>query len=54
MIARAGRPLVKVIALDAPSPGDVRRLGFMSKQLKVPDDFDRMRDGEIDRLFNAA
>ncbi len=54
VIAKAGKPLVKVVALDAPSPGEVRRLGFMSKQLKVPDDFDRMGDGEIDRLFNAA
>jgi antitoxin (DNA-binding transcriptional repressor) of toxin-antitoxin stability system len=30
VIAKAGRPLVKVVALDAPSAGQVRRLGFSS------------------------
>ena len=53
IIAKAGRPLVKVVALDAPSPAKVRRLGFMSGHLKVPDDFDRMGEAEIDGLFNA-
>jgi prevent-host-death family protein len=53
VIAKAGKPLVKVVALDAPSPGEVRRLGFMSA-LKVPDDFDRMGEKEIGRLFVAT
>ena len=54
VIAKAGKPLVKVVALDAPSPGEVRRLGFLSAHLKVPDDFDRMGDEEIGRLFGAT
>ncbi len=54
IIAKSGKPLVKVVALDAPSPGEVRRLGFMSKQLNVPDDFDRMGEEEIERLFKAT
>jgi prevent-host-death family protein len=53
VIAKAGKPLVKVVALDAPSPSEVRRLGFLSTHLKVPDDFDRMGDEEIGRLFGA-
>ena len=53
VIAKAGKPLVKVVALDSPSPGEARRLGFMTKQLKVPDDFDRMGEPEIDRLFGS-
>ena len=51
IIAKAGKPLVKVTRLDAPSVGQVRRLGFMAGQITVPDDFDRMGSGEIELLF---
>lgn len=51
VIARAGKPLVKVVALDAPPGPQQRRLGFMKDQITVPDDFDRMGDTEIARLF---
>jgi hypothetical protein len=30
-----------------------KRLGFMTDQLAVPEDFDRMHDGEIKRLFDG-
>ncbi|MFA7318178.1 MAG: type II toxin-antitoxin system prevent-host-death family antitoxin [Sulfuricella sp.] len=53
IIAKAGKPLVKVTRLDAPSAGQVRRLGFMAGQIRVPDDFDRMGSGEIERLFGG-
>jgi prevent-host-death family protein len=51
VIARAGKPLVKVVALDAPPEKPVRRLGFMKGQISVPDDFDRMFEDEIARMF---
>lgn len=53
IIAKAGKPIVKVTALAAPTGAQVRRLGFMAGQLSVPDDFDRMgtEDDEIERLF---
>jgi prevent-host-death family protein len=51
VIARAGKPLVKVIALNAPMGAQVRRLGFMAGQISVPDDFDRMGKEEIERVF---
>ncbi len=51
IIAKAGKPLVKVTALDAPIAEGKRRLGFMSGQIAVPDDFDRMGQAEIERLF---
>jgi len=51
IIAKAGKPIVKVIALDAPNPDRVRRLGFMAGQISVPDDFDQMGGKEIERLF---
>jgi prevent-host-death family protein len=51
VIAKAGKPLVKVVPLDAPSQGQARRLGFMTGRIAVPDDFDRMGSAEIVRLF---
>ncbi|PPD03212.1 MAG: type II toxin-antitoxin system prevent-host-death family antitoxin [Methylobacter sp.] len=51
IIAKAGKPMVKVIPLDAPEPLQVKRLGFMAGQIKVPDDFDRMGSTEIEKLF---
>jgi prevent-host-death family protein len=51
IIAKAGKPLVKVVPLDASAPGHGRRLGFMAGQITVPDDFDRMESTDIERLF---
>jgi prevent-host-death family protein len=51
VIAKAGKPLVKVVALDAPSAAEIRRLGFLSGRIAVPDDFDRMAEAEIARAF---
>lgn len=53
LIAKAGKPLVKVTRLDAPSPDEVVRLGFMAGQISVPDDFDQMGSAEIAQLFGA-
>jgi prevent-host-death family protein len=54
IIAKAGKPVVKVTALAAPTGAQVRRLGFMAGQFSVPDDFDRMGKKEIERLFGAG
>lgn len=53
VIARAGKPLVKVVPIGAPPAGETRRLGFLAGQFAVPDDFDRMGSDEIGRLFEA-
>ncbi|GAA0712655.1 type II toxin-antitoxin system prevent-host-death family antitoxin [Dokdonella soli] len=53
VIAKAGKPLVKVTALEAPTGGQIRRLGFMAGQIVVPDDFDRMGEAEIAQLFGS-
>ena len=53
VIAKAGKPLVKVMAVNAPEAGQRRRLGFMAGQIAVPDDFDRMGSAEIERLFGG-
>lgn len=54
VIAKAGRPLVKVMALDTPAPAHTRRLGFMRGQFSVPDDFDHMGQHEIEQLFEGG
>lgn len=54
IIARAGKPLVKVTRIDAPSSGQSRRLGFLSGQFTVPDDFDRMGSDEIESIFGGS
>ncbi len=51
VIARAGKPLVKVSALEPPKPS--RRLGFLVGQPVPPDDFDRMHEAEIADLFEG-
>ena len=51
VIAKAGKPLVKVAALDAPAAP--QRLGFLAGQIAVPKDFDRMGEAEIAALFGS-
>ena len=51
VIAKAGKPLVKVTALDAPAAP--RRLGFLAGEIAVPVDFDRMGKREIAALFGV-
>lgn len=54
VIAKAGKPMVKVIALDAPEFAQIRRFGFMAGQIRVPDDFDQMGETEIVQLFEEG
>jgi len=53
VIAKAGKPMVKVIALDTPESSQMSRFGFMAGQNKVPDDFNTMGSGEIQELFEG-
>jgi prevent-host-death family protein len=51
VIAKAGKPLVKVTALDTPAAGQSRRLGFLAWHISVPDDFDQMGSAETEHRF---
>lgn len=53
IIAKSGKPMVKVVAIDTPAAGETRRVGFMAGQFSVPDDFDRMGSDEIEKLFGG-
>ena len=52
VIAKAGKPLVKVAALHAPAAP--QRLGFLAGEIAVPKDFDRMGEKEILALFGSG
>ena len=51
VIAKAGKPMVKVVPLETPVAGQIRRFGFLKGQIRVPDDFDRMGSREIEEMF---
>jgi prevent-host-death family protein len=51
VIAKAGKPKVKVVRIDAPERTPKRRLGFLKGQIRVPDDFDTMIADEIEKMF---
>lgn len=53
VIAKAGKPLVKVTALETPTGHQIRRLGFLKGQFSVPDDFNSMGDRQIDQMFGG-
>ena len=53
IIAKAGKPLVRVSAIDAPAQH--RRIGFLAGDLgiadNIPDDFDEIAREEIEHMF---
>jgi len=51
VIAKAGKPMVKVTAHDSSVPA--RRLGFLAGEISVPDDFDQMGAQEIEKQFGG-
>ena len=51
VIAKAGRPMVKLVPFALAQPAKPKRLGFLQGEFKVPDDFDRMGEEEIASFF---
>lgn len=51
VIARAGKPLVKVVMIEGEAPS---RLGFLQGQYVIPDDFDGIAGDEIRGMFDGA
>jgi prevent-host-death family protein len=54
IIAKAGKPMVRVTAIDEPAPKKQRRIGFMKGQFTVPDNFDTMMQKEIEEMFYGS
>jgi len=53
IIAKAGKPLVKVVPLEEVELTAGLRLGFMAGEIAVPEDFDRLGTAEIEALFGG-
>lgn len=54
VIAKAGKPVVKVTAVGVQTDTHSQRLGFMVGHISVPDDFDQMGSKEIGKIFSDA
>jgi len=52
VIAKAGKPKVLVTALKAPPLP--QRLGFLAREITVPEDFNSMGEAEIATMFSGA
>ena len=53
VIAKAGKPIARLMPLEAPSR-QPRRLGLLNGNLKVPDDFDApLPDEVIDSFYDS-
>ncbi|MDZ7782743.1 MAG: type II toxin-antitoxin system prevent-host-death family antitoxin [Halioglobus sp.] len=53
IIARAGKPVARVTAIDSPVEGEKKRTGFLAGQFTIPDDFDRMGEEAIAHMFGG-
>jgi len=53
IIAKAGKPVVRVTAIESPEQGQQKRIGFLAGEFTVPDDFDRMGQEEIAEMFGG-
>lgn len=53
IIAKAGKPLVRLVPVGQAAVDTSKRLGFLRGQFKIPDDFDTMMADEIDEMFNG-
>ena len=54
VIAKAGKPLVKVVPLDEAPAHEPQIFGFMKEEVRLPEDFDRMGEKEIEELFHGS
>lgn len=51
IIAKAGKPIGKVVPIDEAEKPKKRRIGFMKGMFKTPEDFDTMMAEEIEEMF---
>jgi prevent-host-death family protein len=53
IIAKAGKPMVKISSLSEQETKEADKLGFMSGEILVPDDFDTMASSDILQIFEG-
>ncbi len=54
IIAKAGKPMVKVIPLTPEDKKTAEKIGFMAGEISTPDDFDSLGTNEILRLIEGG
>jgi prevent-host-death family protein len=54
IIAKAGKPMAKLVPLDAAEALGRKRIGFLAGEFAVPEDFDSMGQSEIAELFQGG
>jgi antitoxin (DNA-binding transcriptional repressor) of toxin-antitoxin stability system len=53
IIAKAGKPMVKVSPISAEDTRGAEKLGFMAGEIAAPDDFDSLGAAEISSVFEG-
>jgi prevent-host-death family protein len=53
VIAKAGKPLVKVVPLEPAEDRAERRIGFLEGEVKLPEDFNTFMQDEIIAMFDG-
>jgi prevent-host-death family protein len=54
IIAKAGKPMVKVLSLTEHPMAELQRLDFLKgDQFIIPDNFDEFASDEIERMFES-
>lgn len=53
VIAKAGKPMVKVVPLETKETDTSRRFNFLKGETTVPDDFDTFMQDEISAMFEG-
>ena len=51
VIAKAGKPLVKVVPINEPPARPTQRIGFLKGVFVIPDDFKAFGREEIEAMF---
>jgi prevent-host-death family protein len=51
IIAKAGKPMVRVTPIEQSAPKKMLRIGFGDGKSIIPDDFDTMFSKEIEEMF---
>ncbi len=51
VIAKAGKPMVKVVSIDQPEKKPIQRIGFLEGMYEIPDNFKDIGREEIEHMF---
>lgn len=53
IVTKAGKPVARITAIDSPTEGQGKRIGFMAGEFTIPDNFDRLGQEDIAERFGG-